>query len=84
MAKVEFTTDQIVDLVLQLPSERKHEVLLALAAKSQAGRNQRMEIAEQQLRRLCAARGLDWDRMSEDEREALADELIHEDRSCPS
>jgi hypothetical protein len=84
MANVEFATDQIVDLVLPLPSKRKREVLFALAAKSQTGQDQRMRIAEQQLRRLCAARGLDWDCMSEDEREALADGLIHEDRSCPS
>ncbi len=84
MANVEFTTKQIVDLVLQLPSERKREVLLALANDSQAGRDQRMKFAEDQLRRLCAERGRDWDSMSEVVRESLADELIHEDRSCPS
>jgi hypothetical protein len=84
MANVEFTTEQIVNLVLQLPSERKREVLLALANDSQAGRDQRMKFAEDQLRRLCAERGRNWDLMTEDEREALADELIHEDRSCPS
>ena len=31
-----------------------------------------------QLRRACAARGLDWDRMSEDERESFVDTLLHE------
>jgi hypothetical protein len=32
------------------------------------------------MHRLCAERGRDWDRMSEDEREAFVDDLIHEDR----
>ncbi len=79
MANVEFTTEQIVNLVLQLPSERKREVLLALANDSQAGRNQRMSFAEAQLRKACAVRGLDWDLMTEDSREAIADVLIHEE-----
>lgn len=80
MANVDFTTDQIVDLVLRLPSEQKKEVLLALAGESKARREERMAYGEAQMRRLCAARGLDWDRLNDDEREALADQLIHEDR----
>ncbi len=82
MANVDFTTDQIVDLVLRLPSERKKEVLMALASESNARREERMAYGEAQMRRLCAASGLDWERMNEDEREALADQLIHEDRRC--
>ena len=78
MATVELTTDQIVDLVLQLPPERKREVLLALADQSQTGRNQRLRFAEEQLRRLCATRGLDWESMTEDARETFTDDLIHE------
>ena len=35
---------------------------------------------EQQMRRLSAERGLSWDEMTEDEREAFVDVLIHEDR----
>jgi len=82
MATVQLTTEQVIDLVRQLPPERKREVLFALASDSQSSPEGRMAVAEQQLRRLCDDRGLDWDTMSEDEREALADDLIHEDRSC--
>ena len=32
---------------------------------------------EQQFRLICAERGLDWDNMSENEREAFVDKLIH-------
>jgi len=84
MANVDYTTDQIVELVLRLPNEQKKEVLIALASESQQGRGERMALGEAELRRLSAARGLDWERMSEDEREAFADTLIHEDRPCGS
>ncbi|MDQ1329081.1 MAG: hypothetical protein QG641_2370 [Candidatus Poribacteria bacterium] len=33
--------------------------------------------SEQQLRIICAERGLEWDIMNEDEREAFVDVLIH-------
>lgn len=41
-----------------------------------------MDYAEAQLRKLCASRGLDWDRMSNEERIDFVDDLIHEDREC--
>jgi hypothetical protein len=82
MASVELTTEQIASLVRQLPVERKREVLMALAGDSQSGRSKRMTYAEQQLRKLCAERGLDWDAMSDSEREAFVDDVLHEDRPC--
>jgi hypothetical protein len=39
-----------------------------------------MQFAEAQLRRVATERGLDWDKMSEEDREALIDHLVHEDR----
>lgn len=82
MASVELTTDQVIDLVRQLPSERKREVLLVLAAGVQNGQDKRISFAELQLNRLAAERGLNWEAMTEGERESLVDDLIHEDRSC--
>ena len=41
-----------------------------------------MARAADKLRQLCTARGLNWDTMTEDEREQLVDTLIHEDREC--
>ena len=45
--------------------------------KSEFG-EERMRFGEAQLRRVCAQRGLDWDRLSEDQREAFVDDLLHE------
>ena len=34
------------------------------------------------LRRVAAQRGYDWDAMTEDEREACIDTLVHKERQC--
>jgi TRAP-type C4-dicarboxylate transport system substrate-binding protein len=83
MPTLELTDEQVVDLVKQLPPERQRAALFALAGAAAQRREQRMEYAEEQLRRVCKDRGLDWDQMSEAEREAFVDDLMHEDRPCP-
>ena len=82
MPILELTDEQMVELVKQLPPERQRAALLALAAGATQPRGERMKYAEGQLRRACAERGLDWDKMSDDQREAFVDDLIHEDRPC--
>jgi len=82
MPMLELTDDQVIGLVKQLPPERKRAALLALAEDARAQREARLEYAEAQLRRLCTERGLDWDSMSGEEREAFIDDLVHENRQC--
>jgi len=82
MPILELTEEQVVDLVKQLPPERQRAALLALAAGAGQRRQQRIKYAEEQLRRVSTERGLNWDTMSEDEREAFIDDLVHEDRRC--
>jgi hypothetical protein len=80
MPTLRLTDEQVVDLVRQLPPERRRTALLALAEDATARRADRMEYAEQQLRRIAGERGLDWDSLTDDERQDLVDDLIHEDR----
>ena len=82
MASVELTNEQVIELVRQLPAEAKRQVLLALAGDARARGGERMALAEEQLRRRAAERGLNWDAMADEERQALVDDLIHEDRPC--
>lgn len=79
---VELTTDQVISFVQQMPPEDKRIVLLAIAKQAGTNRAARMDYAEAQLRRLSASRELDWDAMTEAERERFVDNLIHEDRAC--
>jgi hypothetical protein len=82
MPSLELTDEQVLALVRQLAPDRRRAALLALAADATQRREERMNYAEEQLRRVCAERGQDWDSMSEDEREAFVDDLMHEDRPC--
>ncbi len=82
MPTLQLSDQQVVDLVKQLPPDSKRAALLALAKDAAMRREERMQFAEAQLERLCAERGLDWKSMSEEDREAFIDDLVHEDRSC--
>ncbi|MGA2557403.1 MAG: hypothetical protein ABSG04_14150 [Verrucomicrobiota bacterium] len=78
MSVLELSDEQVISLVRQLPADRKRTALLALAQDAQARREERLRFGEAQLRRASAERGLNWDRLSEDEREALVNDLLHE------
>lgn len=79
MSVLELTDEQVISLVRQLPSARKRTALLALAQEAQARRDERLRFGEAQLRRLSAESGLDWDRLSEDEREDFVNRLLQEE-----
>ena len=79
---LELTTEQIIDLIQQMPPEEKFLVVRALAKEARAGQAERMKYAESKVRQLCAERGLDWDAMTEDERLYFINDIVHEDREC--
>ena len=78
---LELTTEQIIDLVEQMPPKEKLTGLKTLAKEARAGRAERMKYAESKIREVCAARELDWDTMTEEERLYFIDDIVHEDRS---
>jgi hypothetical protein len=80
MANISLTDEQVIDLFKQLSPERKRAILLTLAEGTQSRRDERMKYAESQLKRLCKEKELDWDLLSEEEKEFFIDDLIHEDR----
>ncbi|MDY0167568.1 MAG: hypothetical protein RBS80_13560 [Thermoguttaceae bacterium] len=82
MAILELNDQQVVELLKQLSPVQKRAALLTLAEDAARGREERMAYAESQIRKLCEQRALDWDAMSDEAREALMDDLIHEDREC--
>jgi predicted Fe-S protein YdhL (DUF1289 family) len=82
MAVLELTKEQVFDLVRQMPANQKREILQLLAQNDPLDGAQRQRFAEEQLRRVCVARGLNWDAMTADERETFIDDLVHEGRPC--
>ena len=78
MATVTLTDDQVVQLVKQLPPQSKRRVLSDLNAERDVWWQTAAQQGEQDMRRLAAARGLPWDTMTEAQREAFVDDILHE------
>ena len=79
---VKLTTDQIISAIHEMRPEECRMLLYTLAERAAINREERMDYAESQIRQLCQSRGLDWDAMTEVEREDFIDDLVHEDREC--
>jgi len=78
MSVLELTDEQVLSLLRQLPAPSKKAALFALAEDASRSRDERMTLAEQQLRLRASERGLNWDSMNEDERETFVNRLLHE------
>lgn len=78
MATVTLTDEQVVQLVKQLPPQSKRRVLTDLNAGRDDWWQASATKGEQDMRRLASARGLNWDTMTETQREALVDDILHE------
>jgi hypothetical protein len=78
MLSLAITNEQVLSLLTQLPVQQSTELLLSLAERAQSVQQTRMNAREQVLRRRAAERGLVWETMSDDERIALVDRILHE------
>ena len=78
MVTLKITDEQVIELVKQLPPESKQAVLNALGSEGELWWQITLAQGEERLRDLCAEHGLNWDAMSEDERESFVDNLLHE------
>jgi len=68
---------QVVEWVQKLSPTAKQAVLKALIPQLDE-LEALVDYGSQRMRELCAQRGLDWDNLTEDERQRLVDELLHE------
>lgn len=82
MPKLELTDEQVIDLVRQMSPAKQEELLRTLLLIRWARWAELSEYGQERVRQLATERGLNWDTMSEQEREAFIDDLVHEDRAC--
>lgn len=82
MPTLELTDKQLIELVEQLPPTRQENLLKFLLAEQWGTWFDLSREGEKGVRMAAAKRGRNWDAMSEDEREAFIDDLVHEDRQC--
>lgn len=69
---------QVVELVRQLSPQSKRAVLRTLVLDLDQFEFL-VDYGNERIRTLCAQRGIEWDSLSEEERERLIDDLLHED-----
>lgn len=73
------TNEQVVELVKQLPVEQQVEPFRFLLLQQWSSWESLSQYGADRVRLAARERGYDWDAMTEDEREALIDQVVHED-----
>jgi hypothetical protein len=76
------TDEQVMELVKQLPPDRQETLLKFFLLKYWDSWRDLSHYGEERVRTAATQRGRDWDTMTEDEREAFIDDVVHEDRQC--
>ncbi len=73
------SNEQVVELVKQLSSEQQVEVFRFLLLQHWGRWESLSSYGADKARLVAQERGFDWDAMTEEEREALIDDVVHED-----
>ena len=71
MPTLELTTDQVLDLVRQLPARAKADAIRRIVAERMPNWARLSAGMEDEARKIALERGLNWELMSEDEQEAF-------------
>jgi len=74
---LEVSESQVVDWVRRVSPEAKRAILRALIPQLDE-LDDLVDYGDQRIRALCEERGLDWDSLTEGERQQLIDDLLHE------
>ena len=77
---LEIPESQVVDWVRRVSPEAKRAILRTLIPHLDELEDL-VDYGTQRIRALCAERGVDWDSLSERERQQLIDDLLHEAES---
>jgi hypothetical protein len=77
VATLSLTDEQVEQSVKQLPPQSKQRVLIDLTAERDQWWQATAREGEKDMKRLAAERGLDWDAMTESEREAFVDDILY-------
>jgi hypothetical protein len=78
MATLNLNDEQVLDLVRQLPDERRAWLFRQLLQNEWPAWTELAGYGLERARAVAAARGMNWDALTEAEREDLIDTLLHE------
>ncbi|NCP15563.1 hypothetical protein GW866_00765 [bacterium] len=74
---LEIPETQLVELLRRLSPAAKRSALKALIPELDE-LEQLMNYGDKRIRAICARRGIDWDSLTEQERQKLIDDILHE------
>jgi hypothetical protein len=78
MATLNLNIEQVITLVKQLAIPEQRMILQAIKAEEDTWWQNRLDYGELQMRSLSTTQGLNWDIMTEQEREEFIDNILHE------
>jgi hypothetical protein len=78
MPTLNLTNEQVVELVKQLPTEQQVEVFRFLLLQQWGQWESLSRYGVDKVRLVAQERGYNWDTMTEEEREAFVDEVVHD------
>ncbi|MBD1845062.1 hypothetical protein H6F89_16975 [Cyanobacteria bacterium FACHB-63] len=79
MPSITLTDEQVIQLVKQLSAEQQAEVFRFLLLQQWGQWESLSRYGTERVRVIAKECGYDWDAMTEEEREALIDHIVHED-----
>ena len=79
MATLQLTDEQVIELAGQLPADKQQTLLERLVQRVWPRWAELSQYGQERARTVAAERGLDWEAMTEPEREAFIDKVVHED-----
>jgi hypothetical protein len=82
MVVLQLDDEQVIELVNQLSNEKQLRLYKLLIKKRHDRWIELSNIGQIGARRAACDRGLDWDSLTENEREDFINDLVHEDRVC--
>jgi len=78
MATLQLTDEQVIELASQLPTDKQQTLLERLVQRVWPRWAELSQYGQQRARAVATERGLNWETMTEAEREAFVDKVVHE------
>ena len=79
MPQLQISETQVIKMARQLTPKGKRALLSSLILFDLGNFEQLVPYGQRKIRQICANRGMDWDTLTEAQRERLIDDMLHEE-----
>jgi hypothetical protein len=78
MPTLNLTNEQVIELIKQLPIQQQGEIFRFLLLQQWENWEALSSYGHDKIQLIAQQRGYNWDEMTEEEKESLIDEIVHE------